>query len=444
MSDESSRSSWSDPPTGWTFADHLLRAEGGSPKYMHWHGVLKEFEIELEWREISAADDPWRKVRLVAHADNSCVGLQGEQRIDRAADGTDPVFRVGPVEVTLKQSKLGWRIALRPGKATLEVRNMVLRDHKELGMHGTVVPLFDGQTLDGWRSLGDAKFSVQAGALVGEVGGGSQSFLCSNGTYSDFILDADVKNDLPGNSGIQFRSHENAEKRLFGYQIEIDPSARAWSGGLYDEARRGWLDDLSDNPLGRAAFKNGEWNHYRIECVGTRIRAWVNDVPTADYVDATDLEGVIGLQVHSGKDTKIRWKNLHIREVGQSSWGAVETGLDDRRCDVHGNAVRLHFQVPPTAAGVAPSLQTLTLHVDGWTQVFPIGRASGTTCEVLVLCSQRRVAIELDGQALPASPWVAPDMSKDPDATGTFVSWDGPWKLESAEEIGGTNIGVRR
>ncbi|MEO6709219.1 MAG: DUF1080 domain-containing protein, partial [Planctomycetota bacterium] len=287
------------------------------------------------------------------------------------------------------------------------------------------------------------RFSVQDGELVGEVGGGSQSFLCSERSFSDFILDVDVKNDLPGNSGIQVRSHENAEKSLFGYQIEIDPSARAWSGGLYDEARRGWLDDLSDNPVGRAAFKNGEWNHYRIDCVGTRIRAWVNDVPTADYVDARDLEGVIGLQVHSGKDTKIRWKNLSVRELPESTWHPIETGLVDGRCEVQGSAVRLRFQVPPAAAGVDTSRQTLTLHVDGWTQVTPLGTASGPSCEVLVLCSRKRVAVELDGHLLPASRWVAPDMSREQHDSGTYVSWDGGWKLESAEDIWGTMFAIR-
>ena len=53
-----------------------------------------------------------------------------------------------------------------------------------------------------------------------------------------------------------------------GYQCEVDPSSRAWSGGIYDEARRGWLYTGELNPSAKSAFKLGEWNHYRIECVG--------------------------------------------------------------------------------------------------------------------------------------------------------------------------------
>ena len=46
------------------------------------------------------------------------------------------------------------------------------------------------------------------------------------------------------NSGVQFRSNSKPDYRngqVHGYQYEIDPSARAWSGGIYDEGRRGWL-----------------------------------------------------------------------------------------------------------------------------------------------------------------------------------------------------------
>ena len=36
--------------------------------------------------------------------------------------------------------------------------------------------------------------------------------------------------------------------RVHGYQVEIDPSDRAWSAGIYDEARKGWLYSLENNP----------------------------------------------------------------------------------------------------------------------------------------------------------------------------------------------------
>lgn len=180
------------------------------------------------------------------------------------------------------------------------------------------IELFNGRDLSGWRAVGDAVWRVEQGELIGEVGGGAQSFLISEREFGDFTLELDLRNDGPGNSGVQIRSHQREDGRVFGYQIEIDPSPRAWSGGLYHEAGRGWLANLDDQPAARAAFKLGEWNHYRIEAHGARIRTWVNGVPAVDFVDTaakpTDASGFIALQVHSGRDTRIRWRKLELVE----------------------------------------------------------------------------------------------------------------------------------
>jgi hypothetical protein len=142
------------------------------------------------------------------------------------------------------------------------------------------------------------------------------SFLVSPSTYGDFELEVEVKILPGGNSGIQIRSHLDKEKdRVFGYQIEIDTSERAWSGGLYDEGRRGWLNSLKDMPQARASFKNGEWNRYRIRCQGDHIQSWVNGVPCADFHDDVDASGYIAFQVHGGKSAEVRWRNLWIQEL---------------------------------------------------------------------------------------------------------------------------------
>lgn len=185
---------------------------------------------------------------------------------------------------------------------------------------GTEFELYDGETLNGWRAVGDARYVADGDSILGEVDGGGQSFLVTEGRFGDFVLEVDVKPELPGNSGIQVRSHQRENGRVFGYQIEIDSSDRAWSGGLYDEARRGWLQNLEDNPAGRAAFEKGDWNRYRIECVGPWIRASIDGVPTTDYFDTTDLEGVIGLQVHAGKDTRVRWRRPRLWDLGRRQW----------------------------------------------------------------------------------------------------------------------------
>ena len=229
---------------------------------------------------------------------------------------------------------------------------------RDLGaLPGEAIALYDGESLAGWKAIGDARYLPEADGILGETGGGGHSFLVSERSYGDFMLDVDVRPEARGNSGIQVRSHIRDTGRLFGYQIEIDSSERAWSGGLYDEGRRGWLDNLADNEAGRAAFRFGEWNHYRIECLGPWIRVWVNGIPTADYLDHLDMEGAFALQVHSGQDTRVHWGGLKLRDLGTRSWlplfdGSTTGGFSSGRADAW--SVEEGALVGRTGAGGAP------------------------------------------------------------------------------------------
>lgn len=183
--------------------------------------------------------------------------------------------------------------------------------------------LFDGKTLDGWTQRGGtAKYTVEDGMIVGTtVPGTPNSFLCTEKTYGDFILEIEYLVDPHMNSGIQIRSNSYPEYqngRVHGYQVEIDPSERAWSAGIYDEARRGWLNNLEENEPARKAFKQNEWNHYRIECRETSIKTWINGVPAADLNDFMTARGFIALQVHGTKDEtprQIKWRNIRLVDL---------------------------------------------------------------------------------------------------------------------------------
>lgn len=180
--------------------------------------------------------------------------------------------------------------------------------------------LFDGKTLQGWNQMnGKAKYEVLDGAIKGTtVTGEPNSFLVTNEEYGDFILELELKvGDM--NSGIQFRSLPDAgiNGKVRGYQAEIDPSDRAWSGGIFDEGRRGWMYQTEMNPTAKKAFVKNGWNRYRIEAIGPVIRTWVNDIPVAYLVDDLTLKGFIALQVHGVKmragGASVQWRNIKIQ-----------------------------------------------------------------------------------------------------------------------------------
>ena len=219
-------------------------------------------------------------------------------------------------------------------------------------------PLFNGKNLDGWAQLnGTAPYTVADGAIVGTtVVASPNSFLGTKEEFGDFILEYEAKLDAPMNSGVQIRGISSAaimNGRVRGYQIEIDPSDRAWTGGLYDEARRGWLHPVYAPEAARKAFKMGEWNKFRVEAIGTSIRSWVNGVPVADVVDDLTAKGFIALQVHSiGNDATKAGQTVRFRNVR-----IMTQGLERQRTPDKGDTPQFNY---------IPNTLTEREKKDGW------------------------------------------------------------------------------
>lgn len=198
------------------------------------------------------------------------------------------------------------------------------------------ISLFDGKSLDNWVVKGGkAAYAVEDGVIVGTtVERSKNTFLSTKRDYADFELELEVLCDKQLNSGIQIRSHvydkptpqASDTKRMreagevYGYQCEITTADKCASGNFWDEGRwTKWHDDLKQKPGACSAFKDGQWNRFRIVAQGDRIRSWVNGVPCADFRDTMDKTGFIGLQVHSIRagtgPFKVRWKNIRLREL---------------------------------------------------------------------------------------------------------------------------------
>ncbi len=194
-------------------------------------------------------------------------------------------------------------------------------------------PLFDGKTLDGWKvNGGRATYAVEDGTIVGTtVEGSPNTFLCK-GDYGDFVLELEVKCDPRLNSGVQVRSHVYAQDGpdpldpnkhrtkgvVYGPQCEIARQETGTAGRFYDEARRDkWICDI--NSQARDAFKDTDWNRYKVVVQGNRYRSWVNGAACSDFTDEIDQHGLIGLQVHGIRREEgpyqVRWRNIRIKEL---------------------------------------------------------------------------------------------------------------------------------
>ncbi|MDR2757731.1 MAG: DUF1080 domain-containing protein [Planctomycetaceae bacterium] len=212
---------------------------------------------------------------------------------------------------------------------TLSVSSPVIAD--EQGFVPLLTPqsgiswIENSKPLNGWvKRGGDATFIVENDSIIGKRGAGINTFLCTEKKYSNFILKFDIKYDIECNSGVQFRSDvqsKDGKEFLSGYQCEILPEND--SANVYDEHRRNRYLIPQTQELQtkiNQVFKKGDWNEIVIQCVGPSIKTWLNGEKITDVVDLESNEGIFGLQVHSGEQGQIRWRNIRIKEIPPTPW----------------------------------------------------------------------------------------------------------------------------
>lgn len=177
--------------------------------------------------------------------------------------------------------------------------------------------LLKDKSLSQWQQVGgEAPYHVEDNIIIGTtIPSKHNSFLTTKDVFSDFIFEVDVHVDEGMNSGVQFRSNIATgyhAGKVHGYQMEIDTSDRKWSGGIFDERRRGWLYNLSRNKKCQDTFKVAQWNTYRIEAIGNHLRTFINGIPCANLIDNETSSGFIALQVHSAgenaKGKQVKWR----------------------------------------------------------------------------------------------------------------------------------------
>ncbi|MCF8234656.1 MAG: DUF1080 domain-containing protein [Bacteroidales bacterium] len=200
-------------------------------------------------------------------------------------------------------------IGLQDHGSVVKFRNIRIEDLTEKGK-----ALFNGKDLEGWKIHGTEKWYVENGKLVCESGPDKQyGYLATDSLYDDFILRLKFKQESDGNSGVFFRSVLDGTN-IKGWQVEVAPQGRD-SGGIYESGGRGWLYQIPEEK--EDILKPGEWNDMTIKVEGGHVMVWLNNELMTDLQDEKigEGKGVIALQIHSGEDVKIRWKDIYLRET---------------------------------------------------------------------------------------------------------------------------------
>lgn len=181
--------------------------------------------------------------------------------------------------------------------------------------------LFNGKDLTGWQTVGKERWIVEDGAIVGESINKGNGFVKTEKTYKDFHLFLRYKCDTEINSGVFIHSDivEDISKIKFK-QIEIDSRVGGHTGGLHGDRStptnaRGWI--VWPAPENEAVIDPYGWNEMLILSEGNRLRTYVNSVQMIDFTDPkpNNTDGIIALQLHSGHVSKIRFKDIWIRDL---------------------------------------------------------------------------------------------------------------------------------
>ena len=204
---------------------------------------------------------------------------------------------------------------------------MLLNTDSEPDLSEGFTSLFNGTDLSGWQSKGGScTFEVKDGVIVGTcVPGSDSTYLCTEKSdYSNFVFTCQIKWQIDGNTGVQFRSRSKPGKKsetVFGPQFEMEGQGkpgRKWSGGIYGQSCGGYFYPLwlKEHQAARKAEKTEGWNRLTISADGNVVKTWLNGVPASHWVDdGSYAKGFFGLQVHKGKAGTIHFKDIQVKEM---------------------------------------------------------------------------------------------------------------------------------
>ena len=178
--------------------------------------------------------------------------------------------------------------------------------------------LFNGKDLSGWVEIGKEKWLVEDGTIHGLAISKSYGYLKTEKNYKDFHLALHFKCEGDGNSGVFFRVDfkPGTPDVTQGPQFEVDCSLGKHTGGIYDVGRQ-WI--VWPTPENETVVRRGEWNEYQLKVEGNRYISRLNGVLMVDFTDPKPKaeDGGIALQLHSGGQGNMRFREIYIRDLSK-------------------------------------------------------------------------------------------------------------------------------
>ena len=182
------------------------------------------------------------------------------------------------------------------------------------------VALFNGTDLSGWVKVGKEQWTVEDGVIHGVAVTKEYGYLMTEKPYRDFHMSLRFLCEGDGNSGVFFHTafKPGTADVSQGLQFEVDCTITHHTGGIYGDGRD-WI--VWPAPENETVVRKGEWNEYLLKVEGNRYVARLNGVQMVDFTDPSprSSDGGIALQLHSGGEGNMKFKDIWIRDLSVRS-----------------------------------------------------------------------------------------------------------------------------
>ncbi|MDA8975822.1 DUF1080 domain-containing protein [Akkermansiaceae bacterium] len=207
------------------------------------------------------------------------------------------------------------------------------------------ISIFDGKTLEGWKSSEDnpAAFSVEPNGELKVTGDRAHLFFVGKdgaAGFRNFELKLKAKTTAGSNSGVYFATEYQKEGWPdAGYEAQVNSTQKdpKRTGSLYGVVNL-WVDpaqeqapfiEMKDGSVNlrikEAVSKDGEWFDYHITVKGRNITLKVNGETTVEFTEPKDwkgpngdmtgrmlAKGTIAFQAHDPKST-VFYKDIQLK-----------------------------------------------------------------------------------------------------------------------------------
>jgi putative heme-binding domain-containing protein len=197
-------------------------------------------------------------------------------------------------------------------------------------------PIFNGKDLTGWDGNPEL-WKVENGEIVGNTTGPeqlayNQFLIWRGGKVKNFELKAKIR-QKGNNTGIQYRSSENTDKKwsIRGYQCDIHPNA-PYRAMMYEEGGRGIVvqngQGVVIDPEGKRWLASehepvnvdiADWHEYTVIAQGNHLIHKIDGQVTIDLLDfelaKRSMEGLVAFQIHRGPAMQVQIKDVMLKEL---------------------------------------------------------------------------------------------------------------------------------